>query len=87
VASGAVPPHADLFGRRRLFLIGMALLGGSSLVGGLAQEPVLLIIARAAQGIATAMVIPAALSLLITSFPEGPKRERALGRSYVPCNA
>ena len=70
---------ADLFGRRRLFLIGMALLGGSSLVGGLAQEPVLLMIARVAQGIATAMVIPAALSLLITSFPEGSQRERALG--------
>jgi EmrB/QacA subfamily drug resistance transporter len=70
---------ADLFGRRRLFLTGMALLGGSSLVGGLAQEPVQLIIARVAQGIATAMVIPAALALLITSFPEGPQRERALG--------
>jgi len=70
---------ADLFGRRRLFLLGMALLGVSSLAGGLAQEPVLLIVARVAQGIATAMVIPAALSLLTTSFPEGTQRERALG--------
>ncbi|MHA7305857.1 MFS transporter [Arthrobacter sp. TMN-49] len=70
---------ADLFGRRRLFLLGMALLGVSSLAGGLAQEPVLLIMARIAQGLATAMVVPAALSLLTTSFPEGPARNRALG--------
>jgi EmrB/QacA subfamily drug resistance transporter len=70
---------ADLFGRRRLFLLGMALLGVSSLVGGLAQEPVLMIIARVAQGLATAMVVPAALSLLTTSFPEGPQRNKALG--------
>ncbi|TFD82776.1 MFS transporter [Cryobacterium fucosi] len=70
---------ADLFGRRHLFLLGMALLGVSSLVGGLAQEPVLMIIARVAQGLATAMVVPAALSLLTTSFPEGPQRNRALG--------
>jgi EmrB/QacA subfamily drug resistance transporter len=70
---------ADLFGRRRLFLIGMALLGASSLVGGLAHEPVLLIVARVAQGLATAMVTPAALSLLTTSFSEGPQRERTLG--------
>jgi EmrB/QacA subfamily drug resistance transporter len=70
---------ADLFGRRRLFLLGMTLLGGSSLAGGLAQEPVLLILARVAQGAATAMVVPAALSLLTTSFPEGPRRDRALG--------
>ena len=70
---------ADLFGRRRLFLIGMALLGGSSVVGGFAQEPVLMIVARVAQGLATAMVVPAALSLLTTSFPEGPQRNKALG--------
>lgn len=70
---------ADLFGRRRLFLVGMALLGVSSLVGGLAQEPALLLVARIAQGLATAAVTPAALSLLTTSFPEGPLRERALG--------
>ncbi len=70
---------ADLFGRRRLFLTGMALLGAASLAGGLAQEPVLLILARVAQGVATAMVTPAALSLLTTSFPEGPQRAKALG--------
>lgn len=70
---------ADVAGRRRLFLIGMALLGAASLAGGLATEPALLLIARIGQGVATAMVVPAALSLLLTSFPEGPLRDRALG--------
>jgi EmrB/QacA subfamily drug resistance transporter len=70
---------ADLFGRRRLFLVGMILLGVSSLVGGLASTPAVLIGARVAQGIATAIVTPAALSLLTVSFAEGPRRDRALG--------
>lgn len=70
---------ADLFGRRRQFLIGVTLLGVASLVGGLAQDPSLLLAARVAQGIATAAVTPAALSLLTTSFPEGSMREKALG--------
>ena len=69
----------DLFGRRRLFLVGIAVLGISSLVGGLAGAPWMLIVARVAQGLATAAVTPAALSLLTTSFPEGPVRDRALG--------
>jgi EmrB/QacA subfamily drug resistance transporter len=70
---------ADLFGRRRLFLAGIVLLGVSSLAGGLAGTPWVLIAARVAQGLATAAVTPAALSLLTTSFPEGPARDRALG--------
>ncbi|WP_018683700.1 MFS transporter [Actinokineospora enzanensis] len=70
---------ADLFGRRRLFLSGMALLGAGSLAGGLATDPVLLLAARVAQGLATAAVTPAALSLLTTAFPEGRLRDRALG--------
>ncbi|WP_306370218.1 MFS transporter [Nocardiopsis sp. CC223A] len=70
---------ADLFGRRRLFLGGLAVLGLSSLAGGLATTPELLIAARVFQGLATAAVTPAGLSLLTTSFPEGPLRERALG--------
>ncbi|MEV4888152.1 MFS transporter [Nonomuraea sp. NPDC055795] len=70
---------ADLFGRRRLFLAGMALLGLSSLAGGLATSPGMLLAARVAQGLATAIVTPAGLSLLTTSFREGPLRERALG--------
>ncbi|GAA0410284.1 MFS transporter [Microbispora corallina] len=70
---------ADLFGRRRIFLLGIAALGASSLAGGLAAAPWILIVARVIQGLATAAVTPAALSLLTTSFPEGPLRERALG--------
>jgi MFS family permease len=70
---------SDLLGRKRLFLVGMAVLGVSSLCGGLAVDPVTLFAARVAQGTATAMVTPAALSLLTTSFPEGPARDRALG--------
>lgn len=70
---------ADLFGRRRLFLLGMGLLGVGSLVGGVAGVPWVLLVARVAQGLATAAVTPAALSLLTTSFPEGALRDRALG--------
>jgi EmrB/QacA subfamily drug resistance transporter len=70
---------ADLFGRRRLFFAGLALLVGASLLGGLAQDPATLLVARVLQGLAAAMAIPAALSLLTTVFAEGPLRERALG--------
>ncbi|MBP1137275.1 EmrB/QacA subfamily drug resistance transporter [Arthrobacter sp. PvP023] len=70
---------ADLFGRKRLFIAGMALLGIGSLAGGLATDPGLLLAARVAQGLATAAVTPAALSLLTTSFPEGSLRDKALG--------
>ncbi|XUM04334.1 MFS transporter [Streptomyces venezuelae ATCC 10712] len=70
---------ADLIGRRRLFLGGMALLGVSSLAGGLATGPEVLMAARVAQGLATAAVTPAGLSLLTASFPEGPLRAKALG--------
>ncbi|WP_081434850.1 MFS transporter [Pseudarthrobacter chlorophenolicus] len=70
---------ADLAGRRRMFIIGMALLGAGSLLGGISIHPAPLIIARIAQGIATAIVVPAALSLLLSAFPEGKIRERALG--------
>ncbi|MCD4853432.1 MFS transporter [Arthrobacter sp. AK01] len=70
---------ADVAGRRKMFLIGMALLGAASLAGGLATEPALLLLARVGQGVATAMVVPAALSLLLVSFPEGPLRDKALG--------
>lgn len=72
---------ADLFGRKRLFLAGMVLLGAGSLAGGLAQEPGTLIAARVAQGLATAIITPAALSMLTTTFPEGPARSRVLGLS------
>ncbi|MEV0644931.1 MFS transporter [Phytomonospora sp. NPDC050363] len=70
---------ADLFGRRRLFIGGMAALGIASLVGGLATTPEILLTARVVQGLATAVVTPAGLALLTTSFPEGPMRSKALG--------
>ncbi|MEV5846702.1 MFS transporter [Streptomyces sp. NPDC051985] len=70
---------ADLFGRRRLFLGGLVVLGAASLAGGLAQNPEVLITARVLQGLATAAVTPAGLALMTTSFPEGPLREKALG--------
>ncbi|GAA3455243.1 MFS transporter [Dactylosporangium matsuzakiense] len=69
----------DLFGRRRLFLAGLVLLVGASLLGGFAQYQATLLTARVLQGFAAAMATPAALSLLTTSFPEGPLRDRALG--------
>jgi MFS family permease len=70
---------ADLVGRRLLFMTGMVLLAAASLVGGLAQSPEVLLTARALQGLATAMTIPASLSLLTTAFVEGPLRDKVLG--------
>src|SRR2546423_759095 len=72
---------ADLFGRRRLFLSGMVLLAGASLLGGFATNPESLMTARVLQGLAAAMTTPAAMSLLTTTFPEGRMRARALGLS------
>lgn len=69
----------DLYGLRRMFLIGLTLLAASSLLGGIATEPVLLLMARALQGVATAMTGPAALALLITSFADERQRARVLG--------
>jgi MFS family permease len=70
----------DLWGRRRFFLLGLALFGVASLLCGLAQEPGQLIAARALQGVGGAMLSPAALSLLTTTFAEGDARNKALGR-------
>ncbi|HUY52908.1 MAG TPA: MFS transporter [Streptosporangiaceae bacterium] len=70
---------ADLFGRRRMFLTGLIAFSAASLAGGLAQDPVLLVAARAVQGAGAALVAPAALSLITTGFPEGQQRNRALG--------
>ncbi len=68
----------DLVGRRRVFLAGIAIFSVSSLVGGLAVAPWMLLTARAAQGIGGALAAPSALSLLTTFFPEGPERVRAI---------
>jgi hypothetical protein len=70
---------ADLYGRRRLFATGLALFTVASLACGLAGVPALLVGARALQGLGEAVAVPAALSLLTTTFPDGPERARALG--------
>lgn len=70
---------ADLFGKRRIFFFGLALYGVASLVGGLANQPWLLIAARAVQGIGGAFLAPATLALVATMFEEGAERNRALG--------
>jgi EmrB/QacA subfamily drug resistance transporter len=69
----------DLYGRRRMFVAGIAVFTAASLAGGLARDPVLLIAARVVQGGGAAIVAPAALSLITTGFPAGPRRTRALG--------
>lgn len=69
----------DLFGRRRVFRIGLVLFTGASLLGGLAQSGDLLIAARVIQGAGAAIAAPTALSLLATTFPAGPARNKALG--------
>jgi EmrB/QacA subfamily drug resistance transporter len=68
----------DLLGRRRMFVLGLGLYAVSSLAGGLATGPELLIGARAVQGLAGAFLFPATLSLVNTSFAEGRDRNRAL---------
>jgi EmrB/QacA subfamily drug resistance transporter len=70
---------ADLLGRRRVFIAGLALFVGASLAGGLSPSRGLLIGARAAQGLGGAVVAPATLSILTTTFREGAERNRALG--------
>ncbi len=70
---------ADLLGRRRLFTAGIALFSAASLLNGLAQSPGMLIAGRALQGLGAALVSPAALSIITTTFTETEERTRALG--------
>jgi MFS family permease len=69
---------ADLLGRRAVFLTGLGVFTASSLGAALAGSPEALIVARVAQGIGAAMLSPAALSLVTTTFADGPERRRAL---------
>src|SRR3954452_3772285 len=69
---------ADRPGRRRVFMAGMALFAGASLACGLSQSEATLLIARGAQGLGGALVSPAALSIILTTFAEGSERNRAL---------
>jgi EmrB/QacA subfamily drug resistance transporter len=70
---------ADLLGRRRLFIAGLAVFTAASLLCGLAWSEASLIVFRAVQGLGGALMAPAALSLLVTIFAEGRDRNRALG--------
>jgi EmrB/QacA subfamily drug resistance transporter len=70
---------ADLVGRRRLFIIGIVLFSAASLMNGLATSAGILVAGRALQGLGGALVSPAALSVLTTTFAEGRERTTALG--------
>src|ERR1700694_5090523 len=70
---------ADLLGRRRLFMIGVAIFSAASLVCGLANTIGVLIAARAVQGVGAAIVSPAVLSIITTTFQAGSERNQALG--------
>src|SRR5579864_3120613 len=70
---------ADLLGRRRMLLIGLAIFAASSLTAGLATSSAVLVTARLVQGVGAALMAPAALSQLTTSFREGRDRNTALG--------
>jgi MFS family permease len=69
---------ADLLGRRRVLVAGLALYAGAALVGGLAPTPTVLLVARALQGLGGALLFPATLSLVNTTFAEGRERNRAV---------
>jgi EmrB/QacA subfamily drug resistance transporter len=70
---------ADLLGRRRVFMVGVAVFTIASFLCGLAWSEGVLIAARAIQGLGAAIISPAALSIITTTFEEGPERNKALG--------
>lgn len=69
----------DLFGRKRMFLLGLTVFTVASLAGGLAQEGWQLLVARVAQGLGAAVLAPSTLTILTAAVPEGPARARAIG--------
>ncbi len=77
---------ADLLGRRRVFLVALAVFAVASLLGGLVDDGGLLIVARFIKGISAAFTAPAALSIITTTFAEGPARNRALS-IFTACGA
>ncbi|WP_216216277.1 MFS transporter [Amycolatopsis aidingensis] len=70
---------ADLLGRRRVFLVAVAVFALASLLGGLVDDGALLIASRFVKGLAAAFTAPAALSIITTTFHEGPARNKAIG--------
>src|SRR5213078_1601633 len=69
----------DLLGRKRLFVFGVALFSAASLLNGLAQSSTMLIVGRGLQGLGGALLSPAALSIITTTFTEQSERTKALG--------
>ena len=78
-APGPAGCLADTYGRARLYRVGLVVFVTASISGGLASGPSLLIASRVVQGIGAAMLAPAGLSLLVTSWPGKEERSRALG--------
>ncbi|HWH21588.1 MAG TPA: MFS transporter, partial [Solirubrobacterales bacterium] len=70
---------SDLLGRRKVFLAAVLIFALASCLGGFAQSGAMLIAARGIKGVAAAFTVPAGLSILTTTFPEGPARNKALG--------
>ncbi|WP_432186678.1 MFS transporter [Streptomyces sp. Tue6028] len=70
---------ADILGRRRVFLVAVAVFTLTSLVGGLVDDGTLLIVTRFLKGVSAAFTLPAALSIITTTFAEGPARNKAIG--------
>lgn len=68
----------DIFGRRRMFIAGIVLFTAASLLGGFATSGTWLLVSRALQGVGAAMAAPSALALVLSTFPSGPERTRAL---------
>jgi MFS family permease len=77
----------DLWGRRRMFMLGLVVFSLASLAGGLARDLTVLVVARAIQGIGAAIVAPAALSLITTSLSATTGRRRRSGLSPGSCSA
>jgi EmrB/QacA subfamily drug resistance transporter len=69
----------DILGRRKMFVLGVAVFAVSSLLGGLAQNEAMMIGSRVLQGVGAALASPAALALITTTFPAGKERNRAMG--------
>ncbi|MET9698483.1 MFS transporter [Streptomyces sp. NPDC006529] len=72
---------ADLYGRKRLFVTGLALFAVASTLATFAWDPASFLAGRALQGLGAAVIVPTGMSLLTTTFPEGPLRDKALGIS------
>jgi MFS family permease len=68
----------DIYGHKKLFIIGVLLFSLASLIGGLAPSEIVLILARVVQGLGAAMASATGLSILVAAFPEGKERNRAL---------